>query len=88
MKFEKSRKLAKVCYDIRGPVMEESVRMEEEGISLIKLNIGNLAPFGFRAPDEIVQDMIRNLPQAEGYCASKGLFPPVRLSCTRVKKLA
>ncbi len=54
--------------------MEESSRMEEEGISLIKLNIGNLAPFGFKAPDEIVRDMIRNLPEAEGYSASKGLF--------------
>ena len=72
--IEKSQKLANVCYDIRGPVMEESTRMEEEGISLIKLNIGNLAPFGFKAPDEIVRDMIRNLPDAEGYSASKGLF--------------
>jgi alanine-synthesizing transaminase len=72
--IEKSQKLENVCYDIRGPVMEESSRMEEEGISLIKLNIGNLAPFGFRAPDEIVRDMIRNLPDAEGYSASKGLF--------------
>ena len=71
---EKSQKLANVCYDIRGPVMEESARMEEEGISLLKLNIGNLAPFGFKAPDEIVRDMIRNLPDAEGYSASKGLF--------------
>lgn len=74
MTIEKSHKLDNVCYDIRGPVMEEAARMEEEGISLIKLNIGNLAPFGFRAPDEIVHDMIRNLPEAEGYCASKGLF--------------
>ncbi|MDC7222457.1 MAG: pyridoxal phosphate-dependent aminotransferase [Spirochaetales bacterium] len=72
--IEKSRKLDNVCYDIRGPVMEESIRMEEEGISLIKLNIGNLAPFGFKAPDEIVRDMIRNLSEAEGYSASKGLF--------------
>ncbi|MDC7221840.1 MAG: pyridoxal phosphate-dependent aminotransferase [Spirochaetales bacterium] len=74
MNIEKSHKLDNVCYDIRGPVMEESIRMEEEGISLIKLNIGNLAPFGFRAPDEIVQDMIRNMSQAEGYSASKGMF--------------
>ena len=74
MKIEKSRKLESVCYDIRGPVMEESVRMAEEGISLINLNIGNLASFGFKAPDEIVQDMIHNLPKAEGYSISKGLF--------------
>jgi alanine-synthesizing transaminase len=72
--IEKSNKLDNVCYDIRGPVMEESIRMEEEGVSLIKLNIGNLAPFGFKAPDEIIRDMIRNLSGAEGYSASKGMF--------------
>lgn len=70
----KSQKLENVCYDIRGPLMQEAYRMEEEGSRLIKLNIGNLAPFGFDAPEEIVQDMVRNLPDAQGYCESQGLF--------------
>ncbi len=85
--IEKSQKLANVCYDIRGPVMDESARMEEEGISLIKLNIGNLAPFGFRAPDEIVRDIIRNLPDAEGYSASKGLFAARKAIMQECQKL-
>lgn len=72
----KSRKLAEICYDIRGPVLEKAKQMEEEGSRIIKLNIGNLAAFGFDAPDEIVQDMIRNLPNAAGYTDSKGLFAP------------
>lgn len=63
-------------YDIRGPVMEMARRMEEEGQHIIKLNIGNLASFGFEPPDEIVQDMIRNLPDAAGYTDSKGMFAP------------
>ena len=74
--FLKSAKLANVCYDIRGPVLARAKQMEEEGHRIIKLNIGNPAPFGFEAPEEMVQDMIRNLPQASGYCDSKGLFSP------------
>ena len=70
----KSKKLINVCYDIRGPVLEEAKRLEEEGQRIIKLNIGNPAPFGFDAPEEIVQDVIHNLPSAQGYCDSKGLF--------------
>ena len=72
----KSGKLANVCYDIRGPVLEKARQMEEEGHKIIKLNIGNLAVFGLEPPDEIVQDMIRNLPHAAGYTDSKGLFAP------------
>jgi alanine-synthesizing transaminase len=72
----KSRKLANVCYDIRGPVLDKARQMEEEGQKIIKLNIGNLAVFGLEPPDEIVQDMIRNLPHAAGYTDSKGLFAP------------
>jgi alanine-synthesizing transaminase len=70
----KSHKLDSVCYDIRGPILREAKRLEEEGHRILKLNIGNPAPFGFEAPDEIIQDVIRNLPQAQGYCDSKGLF--------------
>jgi alanine-synthesizing transaminase len=70
----KSAKLANVCYDIRGPVMQRAKQMEEDGHRIIKLNIGNLAPFGFEPPDEIVHDVIHNLPAAAGYCDSKGLF--------------
>jgi alanine-synthesizing transaminase len=70
----KSAKLANVCYDIRGPVLARARQMEEEGHRIIKLNIGNPQPFGFEAPEEIIQDVIHNLPQASGYCDSKGLF--------------
>ncbi|HKY01016.1 MAG TPA: aminotransferase class I/II-fold pyridoxal phosphate-dependent enzyme, partial [Burkholderiales bacterium] len=70
----KSAKLANVLYDIRGPVMARAKQMEEEGHRIIKLNIGNLAPFGFDAPDEVRHDVIVNLPQASGYTDSKGLF--------------
>ncbi|WP_024303906.1 pyridoxal phosphate-dependent aminotransferase [Pseudogulbenkiania sp. MAI-1] len=70
----KSQKLANVCYDIRGPVLEHAKKMEEEGHRIIKLNIGNPAPFGFFAPDEIIEDVISNLPDASGYSDSKGLF--------------
>ena len=70
----KSAKLANVCYDIRGPVLARAKQMEEEGHQIIKLNIGNPAPFGFDAPEELIQDVIRNLPDASGYCDSKGLF--------------
>ena len=72
----KSSKLASVCYDIRGPVLEKARQMEEDGHKIIKLNIGNLAVFGLEPPDEIVQDMIRNLANAAGYTDSKGLFAP------------
>ncbi|WP_424894662.1 pyridoxal phosphate-dependent aminotransferase [Tepidimonas sp. HKU79] len=74
--IHKSAKLANVCYDIRGPVLEKARQMEEDGHKIIKLNIGNLAVFGLEPPDEIVQDMIRNLPHAAGYTDSKGLFAP------------
>jgi alanine-synthesizing transaminase len=70
----KSAKLANVCYDIRGPVMERAKQMEEEGQRIIKLNIGNLAPFGFEVPEEIQQDVILNLPNSSGYSDSKGMF--------------
>jgi alanine-synthesizing transaminase len=70
----KSAKLANVCYDIRGPIMDRARQMEEEGQKIIKLNIGNLAVFGFDAPEEIQQDMIRNLPNSAGYSDSKGIF--------------
>ncbi len=74
MQFTKSNKLANVCYDIRGPVMKHAKRLEDEGQRVLKLNIGNPAPFGFEAPEEILQDVIRNLPTAQGYSDSKGLF--------------
>ena len=72
--IQKSTKLANVCYDIRGPVLDRARQMEEEGHKIIKLNIGNLAVFGFDAPEEIQQDMIRNLPNAAAYSDSKGIF--------------
>jgi alanine-synthesizing transaminase len=72
--INKSSKLDNVCYDIRGPVMARAKKMEDEGQRIIKLNIGNPAPFGFDAPEEIVQDVIVNLPNASGYSDSKGLF--------------
>ena len=72
----KSSKLANVCYDIRGPVLDKAREMEDEGHHIIKLNIGNLAVFGLEPPDEIVQDMIRNMPHSAGYTDSKGLFAP------------
>jgi len=72
--IQKSTKLANVCYDIRGPVLDKARQMEEEGHKIIKLNIGNLAVFGFDAPEEIQQDMIRNLPTSAGYSDSKGIF--------------
>lgn len=71
---KKSTKLDNVCYDIRGPVLARAKQMEDEGQRIIKLNIGNPAPFGFEAPEEIVQDVILNLPNASGYTDSKGLF--------------
>ena len=70
----KSQKLHGVCYDIRGPVLDHANWLEDEGHKIIKLNIGNPAPFGFDAPDEIIHDVIHNLRDAQGYCHSKGLF--------------
>ena len=72
--IKKSSKLDNVLYDVRGPVVEEAARMEEEGTHVLKLNIGNPAPFGFRAPDEVIYDMKTQLTDCEGYSASKGLF--------------
>ncbi len=72
--FQKSTKLSDVCYDIRGPVLDQANRLEEEGHRILKLNIGNPAPFGFNAPDEILQDVIHNLAAAQGYSHSKGIF--------------
>jgi alanine-synthesizing transaminase len=74
MQVTQSAKLANVCYDIRGPVMAAAKRMEAEGHHILKLNIGNPAPFGFDAPEEILQDVILNLPAAHGYGDSKGLL--------------
>ncbi len=86
----KSTKLANVCYDIRGPVMARAKQMEEEGQRIIKLNIGNLAPFGFDAPEEIQQDVILNLPNSSGYSDSKGLFAARKaiMHYTQQKKIA
>lgn len=72
--FKKSSKLDNVLYDVRGPVVDEAARMETQGTRILKLNIGNPAPFGFRTPDEVVQDMRLQLPDCEGYSDSKGLF--------------
>ncbi|TBR42213.1 pyridoxal phosphate-dependent aminotransferase [Marinomonas agarivorans] len=74
MQIRKSNKLANIYYEIRGPVLKEAMKMEDEGQRILKLNIGNPAPFGFEAPDEILVDMIHNLPDAQGYCDSKGLY--------------
>jgi alanine-synthesizing transaminase len=72
--ISKSDKLQNVCYDIRGPALREATRLEDEGHRILKLNIGNPAAFGMLTPDEILQDVIRNLPDAQGYCDSKGLY--------------
>jgi alanine-synthesizing transaminase len=86
----KSSKLDNVGYDIRGPVLDQARRMEEEGHRILKLNIGNLAAFGLDPPDEIVQDMIRNLADAAGYTDSKGLFAPRKavMHYTQEKRIA
>lgn len=73
-KINKSNKLKDVCYDIRGPILKSVAALEAEGHQIIKLNIGNMLPFGFEPPNELVQDLMQNLPQAAGYCDSKGLF--------------
>ena len=72
--YQPSAKLDNVCYDIRGPVMDEAMRMEARGAKILKLNIGNPAPFGFSAPDEVILDLIYNLRSCEGYSDSQGLF--------------
>ena len=72
--LQKSHKLDNVCYDIRGRIHQEALRMEEAGERILKLNIGNTAVFGFDAPEEVVKDVIRNLPNACGYCESNGIF--------------
>jgi alanine-synthesizing transaminase len=72
--IKKSSKLDNVLYDIRGPVLDEAKRLEEEGFQVLKLNTGNPAPFGLFAPDEVIHDMMRNLQTTQGYCDSKGLF--------------
>ncbi|MDR1390022.1 MAG: pyridoxal phosphate-dependent aminotransferase [Treponema sp.] len=72
--YEKSSKLDHVCYDIRGPILDEAKRLEEEGYTILKLNIGNPAPFGFEAPDMITRDIIVNMHNAQGYGDSQGLF--------------
>lgn len=73
--IEKSHKLDHVCYDIRGKIHQEALRLEDEGVRILKLNIGNMAAFGFEAPEEVVRDVIRNLPNSQGYCESNGIFP-------------
>ena len=70
----KSNKLDDVCYDIRGPILEEAKKMEDEGHRILKLNIGNPAPFGFDAPDDILKDVIHNLPQSQGYTDATGIY--------------
>jgi len=74
MDVAQSLKLQNVAYDVRGPVLDEAMRLEAEGHRILKLNIGNPAPFGFEAPEELLRDVLRNLPTAQGYCDSKGLF--------------
>ena len=72
--FEKSSKLDNVLYDVRGPVVDEAARMEENGMKILKLNIGNPAPFGFSAPEEVIVDMRDSIVQSQGYSESRGIF--------------
>lgn len=72
--IRKSNKLEDVCYDIRGPILTTANQLEAEGHQILKLNIGNPAPWGFSAPEEILKDVVRNIPNSQGYCDSKGLF--------------
>ncbi|MFJ6773333.1 pyridoxal phosphate-dependent aminotransferase [Kitasatospora sp. NPDC091257] len=78
MEFRQSSKLNDVCYEIRGPVVDQANALEEAGHSVLRLNTGNPAPFGFEAPEEIIQDIIRNLPKAHGYSDSRGILPARR----------
>jgi alanine-synthesizing transaminase len=73
-KINKSKKLENVCYEIRGPILTEAKKMEDEGHRILKLNIGNPAPFGFEAPDDILKDVIHNLPKSQGYSDSNGIY--------------
>ena len=72
--FKKAAVLKNVCYDIRGPALQEAARLEADGVKILRLNIGNTAPFGFETPDELIQDLIKNIRSAQGYCESKGIF--------------
>ena len=72
--FSKANKLEHVLYDVRGPVVDEAARMEERGMKILKLNIGNPAPFGFTAPEEVIQDMRDNIAGSQGYSDSRGIF--------------
>jgi len=73
-KIRQSSKLRNVRYDVRGPILEEAQRLEAEGHKILKLNIGNTAPFGFEAPEAILADMMHNLPYAQGYSDSRGIY--------------
>lgn len=87
MQFTKTARLDNVCYEIRGPALDEAARLEEEGHTIIHLNTGNPAAFGLNAPDELIRDMIQNLKNAQGYCNSKGIFPArkaIMQHCQRV----
>ncbi|QKW10072.1 pyridoxal phosphate-dependent aminotransferase [Streptomyces sp. NA04227] len=87
MEFRQSSKLSEVCYEIRGPVIEQANALEEAGHSVLRLNTGNPAQFGFEAPEEIVQDMIRMLPKAHGYTDSRGILPARRAVAQRYQAL-
>lgn len=87
MEFRQSSKLSEVCYEIRGPVIEHANALEEAGHSVLRLNTGNPALFGFEAPEEIVQDMIRMLPQAHGYTDSRGVLSARRAVAQRYQAL-
>ena len=80
--FTKSSKLDNVLYDVRGPVVDEAARMEELGYHILKLNIGNPAPFGFEAPQEVVTDIRNAISRSEGYSDSRGLFSARKASCS------
>ena len=80
--FNKSSKLDNVLYDVRGPVVEEAKRMEDAGMHVLKLNIGNPAPFGFRTPEEVIFDMRQQLTECEGYSDSKAYSQQERQSCS------
>ncbi|CAM5648372.1 hypothetical protein SVIOM342S_02748 [Streptomyces violaceorubidus] len=87
MEFRQSNKLSEVCYEIRGPVIEHANALEEAGHSVLRLNTGNPALFGFEAPEEIVQDMIRMLPRAHGYTDSRGVLSARRAVAQRYQAL-
>lgn len=88
-KFEKSSKLDNVLYDVRGPVVDEAARMEEDGMEILKLNIGNPYPFGFSAPQEVILDMLSNVRTSQGYSDSKGIFSARKaiMQYSQLKKL-